>query len=124
MPIELVRDDAARRVFATGRGEFRPDDVIGVLASLRDSGAWTYAVLLDLRYMTGEPTIADLRPIMSLTDPSGGSEQSRGPLAIVATNPVLYGVACAYAAKATPPGRAAVFRDRDEAVTWLASRLP
>ena len=74
--------------------------------------------------MTGEPSIWDLGPIMQLTvDVDGGAESTRGPVAIVATSPVIYGISCAYAAMSKPKGRAEVFRDREEAERWLDERL-
>jgi hypothetical protein len=119
MPIDIQRDDAGRRLTAIGRGEFRADDFIGVLVTMRDADAWTYAVLVDLRQMTGEPVIADLKPLMALAESMNENDVSRGPVAIVAINQVIYGIACAYAAAAKPQGRIAVFRDREEAEHWL-----
>ena len=123
MPIDVERDDRTKRITATGRGTFSPDEVITVLRDLRETNAWDYAVVLDLRFMTGEPAIRDLTSILQISqDQRGGSQDTRGLLAIVATNPALYGMACAYAALAKPPGRVSVFRDRPEAELWIASR--
>jgi hypothetical protein len=49
-------------------------------------------------------------------------ERRRGPVAILATKPILYGMACAYAATATPRGRVEVFPDREEAERWLQAK--
>jgi len=125
MPIDVVRDARRRRITATGQGEFRADEVIDVLRKMREDDAWTYGVLVDLRLMTGEPTIRDLGPIMQITaDAGSGADSTRGPVAIVATNPVIYGISCAYAAMSKPKGRAEVFRDREDAERWLDERMP
>ena len=45
--------------------------------------------------MTGEPAIDDLRQFMSEAE---RTTQPRGPIAILATDPIIYGRACTYAA--------------------------
>ena len=124
MPIEISRDDDARRVIAVASGEFQADDFAKILAQLRSSGTWTYGVLLDVRRMTGTPAIAELRPIMNLTRTNENQEGPRGPVAIVAGGSVIYGMACAYAAMSEPKGRVEVFPDRPEAERWLDARQP
>jgi hypothetical protein len=122
MPFQLARDDTAKRIVAIGEGEFRVEDAIEVLAKLAESDAWTYGVLLDARHMSGPLPVADLKAVSTMTVPSGGRGERRGPVAIVATSPSLYAMACAYAAL-SKPGRIAVFRDRVEADQWLTRQM-
>ena len=117
MPFQVERDDAAKRIVAIGEGEFRPEDVIQVLNSLRDSVAWSYGMLFDGRRMTGTSTVAAIKPISDLT-----AADTRGPLAIVVTSPALYGMACAYATL-SKWDRIQVFRERPEAERWLAAEM-
>jgi hypothetical protein len=46
----------------------------------------------------------------------------RGPLAIVATDPVIYGRACTYAALTHVTLTIEVFRDLDKAGEWLTTQ--
>ena len=121
MPFDLKQDDELRRFEITGRGALDLPDLVAALERIREGDGWSYGVLLDLLLVTSLPSVSELRPIMELAR-SGGPNDTRGPLAIVAVNPTLYGIACAYAALAQPRGRVQVFRDRDDAKQWLASR--
>ena len=121
MPFEVKQDDQLKRFEITGRGALDLPDLVAALERIREGDGWSYGVLLDLLLVTSLPSIGELRPIMELAR-SGGPNDTRGPLAIVAVNPTLYGISCAYAALAQPRGRVQVFRDRDDAKEWLASR--
>ncbi len=120
MPWTLARDETAKRIVAIGEGEFRAGEVIQVLAELRDAGAWTYGMLFDCRRMSGATTVADVKPINEVT---ASLDEPRGPIAIIATDPHLYSMACAYAALPNS-GTVAVFRSPTEADQWLASQMP
>ncbi len=50
-------------------------------------------------------------------------EPPRGPVAILSTDPVMYGRACAYAAMAASRAVIQVFRDRDAAEVWLSENV-
>jgi hypothetical protein len=117
MPIELERDEEKRWLVATGRGPFRLEEIVGLLARIRDEGAWHYPAMFDMRFMTGHPKVQDLRAIVDAAA-RGPNQEPRGPTAIVANDSTLYGMACAYAAM-NPPGRVEVFRHRSEAERWL-----
>ena len=68
-------------------------------------------MLYDLRGMTGEPTMADLRQFMS---EAAQITRPRGLLAIVATDPVIYARACTYATLGRATLNVKVFRNVDE----------
>src|SRR6266852_4140104 len=117
MPIRYERDDVNRRVVVTVQGPFAVADFLAVIERQRGDEAWTYGMLYDLRGMTGEPAIDDLRQFMS---EAARTTQPRGPIAILATDPAIYRRACTYAAL----GRSTtltigVFRDLDKAEEWL-----
>jgi hypothetical protein len=123
LPYSLSRDDDRNRIVATGDGVFRADELIQILAGIRDSGAWTYGMLFDARRMTEATSVVDLnvdvRPVIDVTTTTDDQDGARGPLAIVVTSPVLYRMACAFATLSNWD-RVQVFRDRSEAESWLA----
>jgi hypothetical protein len=120
MPISYERDDAVRRITAIWEGNYRTEDVIEIFERLRREGAWSYGTLYDVRGLTGHPSVSDLRRILEVAKQPAPDGQSAGPIAVVVTQPVLYAMACAYAALGHP-GLFAVFRDRAEADAWLAT---
>jgi hypothetical protein len=118
MQIQYERDNARQRVTVTLRGAYQAS---GVLALLERHGAendWTYARLYDVRDLRGKPTVDELRQFVGLDT----QHQPHGPEAILTTNPILYSLACAYAALARPALTIGVFRDGDEAAQWLAAQ--
>jgi len=119
MPIRYELDDARRRLVVTVEGPFAVADFLAVMERQRDDGAWTYGMLSDLRGMTGEPAIDDLRQFMSEAE---RTTQPRGPVAILATDPVIYGRACTYAALTRATLTIEVFRDWDKAEQWLTAQ--
>ena len=122
MSVTYERDDAARQVSVTVHGPFQTSDMLAVIERQRAEGTWSYGVLFDLRLMTGRPSLVDLREIMGQAASHRPSEGLRGPVAILVTEPVLYGIACTYAAMGQSRLTINVFRDRDEANQWLAAK--
>ena len=98
MPICYERDVARRRVGVSVRGLFQRDDILAIMARQRAEHAWTYSILYDLRGMTGEPTGADLRQMMSEAATHKQREEPRGPIVLLATKPTVYARLCTYAA--------------------------
>jgi hypothetical protein len=94
MPIRYERDDVSRRVVIAIQGPFEPADFLAVIERWRSEDVGGDGMLYDLRGMTGKPSIADLRQFMS---EAPQTHRPRGPLAVVATDPVIYGRACMYA---------------------------
>ena len=119
MPIGYERDDVRRRVVVTVEGPFAVADFLAVIERQRGDGVWTYGMLYDLRGMTGEPAIDDLRQFMSEAE---RTTQPPGPVAILATHPAIYGRACTYASLVRAALRIGVFRDLDEAEQWLTAQ--
>ncbi len=119
MPIRYERDDVRRRVVVTVEGPFAVADFLAGIERQRGDGAWTYGMLYDLRGMTGEPAIDDLRQFMSEAE---RTTQPPGPLALLATVPAIYGRACKYAALVRATLTVGVFRNVDEAEQWLTAQ--
>jgi hypothetical protein len=82
-----------------------------------DVGA--YGMLYDLRGMKGAPTLADLRQFMS---EAARTNRPRGPLAILATDPIIYARACTYAALTRATMTVEAFRDTASADQWLTAQ--
>jgi hypothetical protein len=120
MPVRYERDDARRRVVVTVQGEFQTSDMVTV-SEQRAEDTSGYGMLFDLRRMTGHPTPADLRKMIDQAASSRPAAQLRGPVAIVATDPILYRVACTYAALGHAKLAIQVYRDLDEANLWLTA---
>jgi len=121
MAFEYTRDDAHRRLIVTYRGPFAAGEFLDALDRLRADAAWSYAVLYDLRAMTGRPTLDDLKQIVDARDTlRNRSALRRGPVALLAEDMEMYAAACAYAARAKPAIPVEVFRRIDEATLWLA----
>lgn len=120
MPIGYERDDLQKRIRARGQGSFRIEDVLQIFQRMRAEHVWGYAVLYDLRQMTGDPSIADVRRILEAAARPEPDGQRPGPIAVVNADPTMYAKACLYAAM-HPPSSFEAFRDLHEAETWLAS---
>ena len=121
MPIEYQRDDVKRRVVITFQGEFQADDVFAVIARYHTEDTWSYGLIWDTRRLTGTPTLADLRQFMRQDAQERPGVGRRGPVAILATNSFVYMLACSYAALGQSKMTIRVFRDFDEADTWLTA---
>jgi hypothetical protein len=120
MPVSYERDDTQRRVVVTVQGALRKSDMLTVIARQRAEGTWGYGMLFDLRRVTEHPTLADLRELMDQASSGRQAESPRGPVAILATDPVMYGIACTYAALGHAKLTIRVFRHVDETARWLA----
>ena len=120
MAIQYQRDDVRRRVVISFRGMFQTEDGWAAIERHHAAGAWTYGVLYDLRTMQGYPDVTDLKRYMERdAQTPAGEQRPRGPIAILTTDPILYGLACTYAALGPPTMKIAVFRDGIEADQWL-----
>jgi hypothetical protein len=121
MPVRYERDDSRRRVVVTSQGAFQMIDMLAVVERQRADDAWSYGTLFDLRGMIGQPALADLRELVGQSASGQAAERPRGPVAILATDPILYGVACTYAALGQATLTIRVFRESDEAAAWLTA---
>ena len=99
-------------------GAYDRDELFTCLERHRAEGGWTYGLLYDFRYMIGEPTIETLRKTAAAFKPRPG-DPPRGPVAMLATNPIVYKQACTYAAMARAHAVIEVFACLQDAQAWL-----
>jgi len=107
-------------VVITIQGTVRAGGFPGGHRGWRGEDVGAYGMLYDLRNMTGEPSVADLREFMS---EAAQTIRPRGPLAILATDPVTCGRACMYATLGRGTLTVEVFRDLDKAEEWLTAHV-
>ena len=112
------RDDVRQRIVATGFGIIKLSHIQSVMDQQHAEGTWHYAVLYDFRDATTSVTGDDMWSLASHVQ--GLGPMTRGPVAVVATDPAFYGVARMYSMMTDRAGlRFAVFRDRADAERWL-----
>jgi hypothetical protein len=119
MQIEYEHDRARRRVTVTLRGEYDANAILGLFERHRVENDWSDGRLYDVRHLTGGPSVDELRQFMRLDT----QHRPHGPEAIVTSHATLYSLACTYAAMSRSAVRIEVFRDPDEAATWLAAQM-
>jgi hypothetical protein len=121
MAFNYARDDVHHRIVVTLYGAFHKDEGLAVFKRhyLEDVG--NYSVLYDLRGLTGKPTLADMRLFMT-EELTITTNESRGPIALVANDPMMYAMACTYAVLGRPNLTIEAFRERREADAWLTSQ--
>jgi hypothetical protein len=119
--MKYERDDLRRRVVIT-LDAFQAADVFAVIARYHTEDTWSYGLLWDVRNLSGTPTVTDLRAFMREDAASRPDAGPRGPVAVLASNAFVYGLACVYAALGRPKMTIEVFRDYHEADGWLAAK--
>lgn len=126
MPITVTRDDAKRRFTAVGEGVLTRQDITGFMAEHRVGAYRRYGLLFDLRGAEVRLSAADVRVFAEMRDPLRATEGDRGPVAIVATEPSVYGLVRMYESLAELRLLQVVrgFQSVDEAVAWLNLLLP
>jgi hypothetical protein len=92
-----------------------------VRLSSKWDGAWTYGALDDLRLVTWNPTSDEVRCILRRIRTLSATHGPRGPVAIVATQPLL-DRARTYAASLGALLGLDVFYELAEAERWLDER--
>jgi hypothetical protein len=119
MPIGYELDDAHRRVVVTVLGSFAPADFLAILERRRADKTEGYGILYDLRGMTSEPSVDDLRQFLSA---AAETTRPRGPIALLA-EPAHFIKACTYADMGRSTALAIeAFYDRGEAERWLTAQ--
>jgi hypothetical protein len=122
MPVQYERVDARRRVVVTEHGVLKTSDMLAVIERQRAEDTWNYGTLFDLRRTAEPPTVAELRDLMSQAPVHPMAAGRPGPIALLATEAILYSRLCSYAALTQGKLTIEVFRDVDEADRWLATQ--
>jgi hypothetical protein len=105
MPFEYRLDHARQRLTIIGRDPAGVPDVLAWLDRQAADGAWAFGSLDDLRLVTLNPTSADVQRILDQVTTRSAVHGPRGPVAVVATHPVLFSMASLYARPRRPGGR-------------------
>jgi hypothetical protein len=117
MPIEYVLDHARQRLTIIGRDSIGEPDVVEWLERQAVDGAWAYSALVDLRLVAWNPTTEEIRRILRWVVTLSVLRGPRGPVAVVATQPPLFGMAHMYSALSNQAVEA--FYELAEAERWL-----
>jgi len=118
MEIRYELDRPRRHVTVTLRGEYQADEILALLERHRVEDDWSFARFYDVRDLTGRPTVEELRLFAKLD----AEHRPHGPEAILTSNPIIYALACTYAALGRSALKIEVFRDPEEAAQWLAAQ--
>jgi hypothetical protein len=115
-----VLDRARQRLTIIGRDPVGVPDVLAWLERRAADGSWPCGTLDDLRLVTWNPTTEEVRRILRRIVALSVTHGLRGPAAIVATHPVLFGMAHMYSALSDPTaGPVEAFYELAEAERWL-----
>jgi hypothetical protein len=122
MPVTIEIDDVRRRVTITFTGEFQLAEARATVERERQNrdDYDSYGVLCDTRRMTGRATVDELkRYIAAAPQPAPGGRR-HGAMAVLATDPAIYSMACAYMALGAATRKIEVFNELREAERWLS----
>lgn len=123
MPLQVTRDEERRRFSAVGTGTLTADEFLRFMTEHRVGQYRPYALVLDIREATVTMTPGELREIALRAEQLRAREGARGPVAILAERPGVFGLSRIYESlaevKNLPPLR--VFQTEDEADAWLAT---
>ena len=121
MPITFTVDHARREVQTTVSGRVSYVDIEGHLLKLRDAGALSYREFFDGRGGEVEFAAADAHHIAELMRKLT-KESPVGPKAVLAPEGYTFGVSRMIEMLAEEFCEIKIFRDEDEARTWLAAK--
>ena len=120
MPVEYVLDRARQRLTIVGRDPVGESDVVEWLERQAVDGAWAYRTQVDLRLIAWNPMTEEIRSILGRIVTLSATHGLRGPVAVVATQPALFGMAHMYSALSDQAVEA--FYELAEAERWLAEQ--
>ena len=89
MPLEYLVDHARQRLTIIERDPVDVPDVLAWLERQVADGAWAYGTLDDFRLLTWNPTSQEVRRILRRIGTLSATHGPRGPVAIVATPPLV-----------------------------------
>jgi hypothetical protein len=122
--VTYARDDVHRRIVVTITGEAHTADVLGVIERQVADDAWQYGMLYDSREDTSAPSSADLRAVVDVVGRHIAQLGPRGPVAIVTSQPMNYGMARMYSTLGEPVHiNVEVFRELADAEAWLDAQM-
>jgi len=121
MPITVTRDDANRRFTAVGEGVLTADEIQGFMAKHRVGPYRPYSLLFDIRSAHLLLSAATVRGFADNRDPLLETDGPRGPVAILVTEPSVYGLVRMYETLAELRNLQPVrgFQTLEDAIAWL-----
>jgi hypothetical protein len=96
LPYEIDIDRSRHRVTVVGRDPVSLADALAVILRQATDHAWSYATLHDARAVTWVPTTDDLRTMIDCIHSLNDTHGPRGPMAFVASDKCLFGMARLY----------------------------
>jgi hypothetical protein len=122
MAISVTSDTGRRLIVATAVGSLTLDELRDFLRTSRTGARRGWRLLFDATAATTEMTADQVAMLASAVGATVRREGSRAPVAIVASDPALYGVMRMYQVRCEDEGFDAIhmFRTRAEADEWLA----
>jgi hypothetical protein len=123
MPITVTRDDANRRFTAVAEGVLTPDEIRGFMAEHRVGPYRRYGLLFDIRSAELLVSPAAVRGFADARDPLLETDGPRGPVAILVTEPSVYGLVRMYETLAELRNLQPIrgFHALEDAIAWLES---
>ena len=120
MPVEWTRDDARRLFTAVATGPLILAEVLVMTQTYRIGEYRPYKLLFDASAATTDARTPEVRSLVAGIG-AAARESARGPVAVVATDSVLYGMARMYQTLAEEVGvsNIRVFRTVADAEEWL-----
>ena len=121
MAISVTSDTGRRLIVATAVGSLTLDELRDFLRA-RTGARRAWRLLFDATAATTEMTADQVAMLASAVGATVRREGSRAPVAIVASDPALYGVMRMYQVRCEDEGFDAIhmFRTRAETDAWLA----
>jgi len=122
MPFLFMRCEEKRRARARFSGDtVTYADALTLVETQAASGAWTYPLLVDLTHAATGITPAEIHQLARRVEALSRHER-RGPVCIVAPQPVAFGMSRMYQTLTDGVMTLAVVHDEHEAEAWLGAQ--
>ena len=121
MPISFRIDDTAKRIYTVAEGVITYEDLLGHMNSDVPPGVAVYAEIFDCTEATTDLTADKVRKLATERERIAASRAASGPVAVVATNDLFFGMLRMFDILTSQVRPIQVFRDIREAEKWLDS---
>jgi hypothetical protein len=124
MSIALIADTARSWLIATATGELSLAELQDFVRTVRTGERREWALLFDATSATTTINAVEIRALSTLVGSAIRAEGTRAPVAVVASDDVLFGMMRMYQAQCEGEGfdGIGVFRTLEGAEAWLGSR--
>jgi hypothetical protein len=120
MPVAYIPDIKRRRIRVTPADPVTLIEMVASVDRQCAEGMWTFGVVLDLRVIRKPPSIANAQAFAAHVRAIAERHGPRGPVAMVARDPVMFAGAKVYKHfSARPDPHLEVFWSADDAEAWL-----